>query len=108
MMMHEMMKRATAIEKRYGKLLSLNAVAEYLGLDLPTVEALVAIGEIDSVAVAGICMVKSVHLAKFELDVTGMPMGTPSPVMEEREVDIMKVTEGSIYPVKSSKDTRHQ
>lgn len=104
MMMHEITKRATAIEKRYGKLLSLNAVAEYLGLDLSTVEALVAIGEIDSVAVAGICMVKSVHLAKFELDVTGMPMGTPSPVMEEREVDIMKVTEGSIYPVKSSKN----
>lgn len=104
MMMHEIMKRATAIEKRYGKLLSLNAVAECLGLDLPTVEALVAIGEIDSVAVAGICMVKSVQLAKFELDVTGMPMGTPSPVMEEREVDIMKVTEGSIYPVKSSKN----
>ena len=104
MMMHEMMKRATAIEKRYGKLLSLNAVAEYLGLDLSTVEALVAIGELDSVAVAGICMVKSVHLAKFELDVTGMPMGTPSPVMEEREVDIMKVSKGSIYPVKSSKN----
>ncbi len=103
MKMHEIMDLAQKIEERYGKMLSLDKVAEYLGIDLSTVAVLVKSGEMDAVEIRGLYMVKSVQLAKFELDITKMP-GTSSPVTKESEVNIMKVTEGSIYSVKSNKN----
>lgn len=101
--MHVVSDLVQKIEKRYGKMLSLDKVAEYLGLELSIVEALVKSGEMDSAEVVGLHMVKPIQLAKFELDIAGMPMDASGPVME-REVGIMKVSDGSVYKVKSKKN----
>lgn len=103
--MHEkMLGLATEIERGYGKMMPLEKVAGYLGLDVPTVETLVKSGEIGSLEIAGTYMVKPVQLAKFELDVMDMPvMGVPL-AEGEREVSIMKVSNGSIYKTNSSKN----
>ena len=103
MMMHEVKKLAMEIEQKYGKLLSLEKVAEYLRTDLPTVNDLVESGEMDSAEVAGRHMVKPIQLVKFELDITDM-FADPNAATKEKEVNIMKVTEGSIYSVKSNKN----
>ena len=101
--MHVVSDLVQKIEKRYGKMLSLDKVAEYLGLELSIVEALVKSGEMDSVEVVGLHMVKPIQLAKFEMDLMGMS-GISNPITKESEVNIMKVTEGSIYPINSKKN----
>jgi len=101
-MMHEKaLELAGRIEEGYGKVLSLDKVAGYLGISVQEAEALVKSGEMDSLEVAGIYMVKPIQLAKFELDITDKPQPLTE---EEREANIMKVSEGSIYSTNSKKN----
>ena len=101
-MVESILKKVQDVEKECGKVLTLEKAAEYLGIDTGTVCMLVKSGELEAMKVENSYMFKPIQLVKFELDSMTGPEIIQSPVVE-REVDILKVTEGSTYETKSEK-----
>lgn len=104
---NDITKKARDIEERYStKLLSASEVSDYLGIDGETVNRLADNGELDYTMAGGERRFKAVQIACFELDIKYNVDAAyiSSPAANEREVDIMKITKGSIYKTKSNKN----
>lgn len=102
-MNESIMKKLQAVEKKYGKVLTMQQATEYLGIDIKTLRGLVESGELEAMEIDGVYKFKSIQLVKFELDITVIPQLIHNPV-REREVNILKVSKGSIYKVNSKKN----
>ena len=102
-MKENIIKKLQAVEEKYAKVLTMQQTAEYLGISIKTLCDLVESGELETMKIAGMYAFKSIHIVKFELDITVIPDLIHTPVMES-EVNILKVSEGSIYNVNSKKN----
>ena len=88
------------IEKQYGKkLLSIEDVSDYLGIDSVHIHVLVENGNLDAVGSGGILLFKPISLVKFLNDVKAD--NSDQYLSLDREVDKVKVTEGSFYQTNS-------
>ena len=94
-----------ALEERYGKkVLSLEEVSEYLGLDDSSIRGLVENGSLKAMKSEGQLLFKAIQVIKFEYDIVDdVPTMINNFVTPEKESAEMTVSKGSIYATGSKK-----
>lgn len=106
MNMENILKMAKVLEEQYGKkVLGIEAVSEYLGLDEISVRGLVESGELKAIGSEEHLMFKAIQVIKFEYDIVDInPTRNTDFNTPETEGEEMKVSKGSIYATGSIKN----
>lgn len=101
-------QKVSELENRYNsKVLGIDEVSDYLGIDANTVKLIAESGEMEYTQAQGKYLFKLINIVKFELDIKKTDT-TPDlkSTDEEKENEIVKVTKGSIYNTGSKKNPR--